>query len=212
MPDDRAPSYKPVDGRPRRWHSGTVLLDTARLRIRDWTFDDAPAALDILSRVEVVKWLGDGPPVLCPDLDGARERIERWRGRDHPPLGHWAIEVTDGGPLHGRVIGTVLLLTLPNSEGEVEIGWHLHPDAWGRGYASEAARAALRHGFEGGLEEIHAVTHLTNGPSQAVCRRIGMEHRGVTGLWYVEPSEHFVLTRDAWRRSVAGSGDGCLVD
>jgi RimJ/RimL family protein N-acetyltransferase len=82
----------------------------------------------------------------------------------------------------------------------VEIGWHLHPDVWGRGYASEAARAVLRHGFARGLEEIHAVTHLTNVASQAVCRRIGMEHRGVIEKWYVEPSEHFVLTRDVWSR------------
>jgi RimJ/RimL family protein N-acetyltransferase len=175
-----------------------VLLETERLRIRNWTVEEAPTALDILSRIEVVKWLGDGPPQLCADLDGALERIERWRGRDKPPLGHWAIEVDDGGPLHGRVIGTVLLLHLPDGDGEVEIGWHLHPDAWGRGYASEAARAVLRHGFAAGLEQIHAVTHLTNDASQAVCRRIGMEHRGVTHLWYVEPSEHFVATREAW--------------
>lgn len=200
MPDDRASSYKPVDSRPPRWHSGPVLLDTARLRIRDWTFDDAPTALDILSRIEVVKWLDDGPPVLCPDLDGARERIERWRGRDDPPLGHWAIEVTDGGPLDGRVIGTVLLLRLPNGDGEVEIGWHLHPDAWGHGYASEAAAAILRQGFAAGLEEIHAVTHLTNEPSKALCRRIGMEHQGVTHRWYVEPSEHFLARRETWSR------------
>jgi len=173
-----------------------VRIETERLLIRDWTLDDAPAALDMLSRVEVVKWLGDGPPVLCPDLDGARERIARWRGREDPPLGHWAIEVTDGGALHGRVIGTVLLLRLPNGDGEVEIGWHLHPDAWRQGYASEAAREILRHGFEGGLDEINAVTHLGNEPSQALCRRIGMEHRGVVDRWYDEPSEHFVATRE----------------
>jgi RimJ/RimL family protein N-acetyltransferase len=177
-----------------------VLVETERLRIRDWRLEEAPVVLDILSRIEVVKWLGDGPPQLCPDLDGARERIERWRGRDDPPLGYWAIEVTDGGPQHGRVIGSVLLVPLPDGDGEVEIGWHLHPDAWGRGYASEAARAVLAHGFAGGLEEVHAVTHLTNEPSQAVCRRIGMEHRGVTHKWYVEPSEHFVATREAWLR------------
>lgn len=177
-----------------------MLVQTERLRIRDWTLDDAPTVLDILSRIEVVKWLGDGPPVLCPDLDGARERIERWRGREDPPLGYWAIEVADGSALHGRAIGSILLVPLPNGDGEIEIGWHLHPDAWGHGYASEAARAVLRRGFEGGVEEIHAVTHLTNGPSQAVCRRIGMEHRGVTHKWYAEPSEHFVASRAAWLR------------
>ena len=173
-----------------------MLLETDRLRIRDWTLADAPTALDIMSRVEVVKWLGDGPPKLCRDLDDARASIERWRARDAPPLGHWAIDVTDGGPLDGRLVGTVLLLTLPDAaDGEVEIGWHLHPDAWGHGFASEAARAVLGHGFAAGLQEIHAVTHLTNAPSQAVCRRIGMEHRGVTHRWYDEPSEHFVVRR-----------------
>jgi len=177
-----------------------MLIETARLRIRDWTLADAPVALDILSRLEVVKWLADGPPQLCQDLDEARAKIERWRGRDDPPLGFWAIDVTDGGSLHGRLIGSVLLSPLPNGDGEVEIGWHLHPDAWGHGYASEAARTVLRHGFEGGIDEINAVTHLTNGPSQAVCRRIGMEHRGVVERWYDEPSEHFVATRESWLR------------
>lgn len=189
-----------------------MLIETARLRIRDWTPADAPTALDIQSRVEVMQWLADGPPNLCTDLDDARARIERWRGCDDPPLGFWAIEVADRGSLHGRVIGSVLLVPLPNGDGaaeprgseatdrEVEIGWHLHPDAWGQGYASEAARAVLAHGFEGGLEEINAVTHLTNGPSQAVCRKIGMEHRGVVERWYEEPSEHFLLTRQDWAR------------
>ncbi|MGY2875950.1 RimJ/RimL family protein N-acetyltransferase [Marmoricola sp. URHA0025 HA25] len=177
-----------------------MLLETERLRIRDWEATDAPAVLDIAGRVEVMKWLGDAPPRLCTDLDDALARIQRWRGLDDPPLGYWAIEVVDDGPLHGRVIGGVLLVPLPNGDGEVEIGWHLHPEAWGRGYASEAARAVLRHGFEGGLEEINAVTHLTNEPSQAVCRRIGMEHRGVVEKWYVEPSEHYLSTRQAWSR------------
>jgi RimJ/RimL family protein N-acetyltransferase len=173
-------------------------LATERLLIRDWTAEDAPAALDIQSRLEVVRWLGDGEPVLMKDLDEARERIGRWRERNAPPLGFWAIEVTDGSPLHGRVIGSVLLVPLPNGDGEVEIGWHLHPDAWGGGYASEAARAALGRGFDGGLDEIHAVTHLTNEPSMAVARRIGMRHTGIVHTWYDEPSQHFVLRREEW--------------
>ena len=52
--------------------------------------------------------------------------------------------------------------------------------------------------------EINAVTHLTNGPSQAVCRRIGMEHRGVVERWYDDPSEHFVITREQWQRAEQG--------
>jgi len=185
--------------------SGRVLITTTdRLRIQDWEVQHAPAALAMLSRIEVVQWLGDGVPVLTKDLDEARAKIERWRGRDNPPLGHWAIEVADGGPLHGRVIGSVQLLTLPNSEnGEVEIGWHLHPDAWGNRYAPEAAAAILERGFTGGLEEIHAVMHLTNDRSMSVAARIGMEHRGITHAWYEDPSQHYVITREQW---VAAAG------
>ena len=57
----------------------------------------------------------------------------------------------------------------------VEIGWRLHPDFWGRGLASEGARAALDWGFgPGGMQEILAFTAATNLASQAVMRRIGM--------------------------------------
>lgn len=180
--------------------SGRVLItSTPRLLIRDWTVEDAPVALDILSRVEVVKWLADGPPVLTKDLDEAVEKIGRWQQRADPPLGFWAIEVNDGGPLQGRLIGSVLLVPLPNNEhGEVEIGWHLHPDAWGNRYAPEAATAILERGFTGGLPEIHAVTHLTNEASMSVCRRIGMEHRGIVHTWYDDPSQHYLITREQW--------------
>ncbi len=184
--------------------SELVLIETDRLRIRDWTIDDAPAVLDIHSRVEVVQWLGDGEPVLLQDLDQARERIGAWLLRDDPPCGFWALDVIEDGPLTGRTVGAVLLVPLPNAEhGEIEIGWHLHPQAWGRRYAAEAARAVLARGFTGGLTEIHAVTHLTNGPSQSVCRQLGMEDRGVVHTWYDDPSQHFVITREAWS---AGNG------
>jgi RimJ/RimL family protein N-acetyltransferase len=167
-------------------------LETERLVVRPWRDEEAPRLLDILSRIEVVKWLGDGEPVLMKDLDEARMRIDRYRIRsEHPPLGFWAVEVR----ATGRVAGSVLLVELPNAEDhEVEVGWHLHPDSWGHGYASEAATAVLRHAFDHGLPEVHAVTHLGNDASMAVARRAGMRHTGVVDTWYDEPSEHFVAT------------------
>jgi RimJ/RimL family protein N-acetyltransferase len=57
----------------------------------------------------------------------------------------------------------------------VEVGWRLHPDHWGHGYATEAAGASLRFGFdEAGLVEIVAFTTTLNTRSQAVMERIGM--------------------------------------
>ena len=152
--------------------------------------------LDILSRVEVTKWLGDGPPKIMKDLTEAHAKIDTYAERSaSPPLGQWAVErVADG-----VVLGTVLLLTLPNDEhGEVEIGWHLHPDSWGHGYATEAAAAVLRFGFEGGLPEIIAVSHTYNEASKAVMRKLGMTDLGVVEKWYDDPSACFVMTAEQW--------------
>jgi RimJ/RimL family protein N-acetyltransferase len=173
-----------------------VDLTTDRLRIRPWRSDEAPRLLDILSRVEVVRWLGDGEPVLMKDLEEARGRIERFHARSaEAPLGVWAVERRSDGV----ALGTVLLLTLPNDEhGEVEIGWHLHPDSWGEGYATEAARAVLGHAFAAGLPEVLAVTHLDNWPSQAVARKIGMTDQGVVEKWYDGPSQLFRITAAEW--------------
>ena len=74
----------------------------------------------------------------------------------------------------------------------MQIGWHLHPDSHGMGYAAEAARAVLAHGHASGLAEIRALMHLDNYPSIAVARRIGMRYVGVTDDWYDSPSEVFI--------------------
>lgn len=181
--------------------NGTIAA-TDRLVVRPWRRAEAPRLLDILSRIEVMKWLGDGEPVLMQDLAEAEQRIDRYQARSAtPPLGVWAVEVA----ATGQVAGTVLLLTLPNAEhGEVEIGWHLHPDSWGRGYATEAARALLAHGFDAGLPEILAVTHLANGPSQKVCRKLGMRDEGVVEKWYDGPSRLFRTTAEEWRSRPPG--------
>ena len=166
-----------------------VVAETERLRLRPWRVDEAPRLLDILNRVEVVRWLGDGEPRLMEDLAQARRTILRYAElSERPPRGFWAVEVRETGV----VAGSVLLLTLPNAEhDEVEIGWHLHPDSWGHGIASEAAAALLSYAFAHGLDEVLAVTHLDNHRSQAVARKIGMLHLGVTEKWYDEPSELF---------------------
>jgi RimJ/RimL family protein N-acetyltransferase len=167
----------------------TPICETERLLIRPWRLEEAPRLLDILSRRNVVRWLADGEPVLMKDEAEARERIERYHRQSvTPPLGFWAVAVRQTG----LVVGSVLICTLPNAEdGEVEIGWHLHPDSWGKGFASESAAAVLAHGFAGGLPEILALTHLDNHPSQGVARKIGMEEIGVTEKWYEEPSMLF---------------------
>ncbi len=97
------------------------------------------------------------------------------------------------------VAGSVILLTLPNADdAEVEVGWHLHPDSWGRGYATEAATAVIQHGFDAGLPDVYAITHTTNERSQAVCRRLGLDDLGVLEKWYEGESRVYRTTPERW--------------
>ncbi|KQT91182.1 hypothetical protein ASG49_11730 [Marmoricola sp. Leaf446] len=170
-----------------------MVVATERLVVRPWRHAEAARLLDILSRVEVVQWLDDGPPQLMADLDEAHARIDRYRGlATAPPIGFWAVVPR----ATGMPVGSVLTLELPEAEaGEVEIGWHLHPDSWGQGWAREAAAAVLARAFDHGLDEVWALTHVTNHPSRAVASALGMRDLGVHTWWYDEPSQVFRANR-----------------
>ena len=165
-------------------------LCTARLRLRAWTTSAADLARlgDIYGRTEVTRWLG-GPPTLTP-----AEIVARWAAVHalDERFGCRAIELA-----HGSVAGTVLFKPLPNGVGEVEVGWHLHPDDWGHGYATEAARAVIADGFESGLPEVYAVVRPGNEASLAVCRRLGMAPLGRFRRWYDVDLEAFRLMAPA---------------
>ena len=95
--------------------------------------------------------------------------------------------------LGNLLLKPILLSTCEPSDrpNDVEIGWHLHPDAWGQGYATEAAEAVLDDAFSRGLAKVLAVTNPDNHASQAVCRRLGMTHLGCTTRYYDTPNELF---------------------
>jgi RimJ/RimL family protein N-acetyltransferase len=178
-------------------------LRTPRLLLRPWRPDDeadVETALDIYRRDEVARWLG-ATPRPWPDLDHARTRLERWRSVSGETLGLglWAVVPDDAD----HPVGTVLLVRLPGSGGvitdDVEIGWHFHPDAWGRGYATEAADALLAHGFTTlGLPCVNAVAHAGNAPSFAVMQRLGMTSQGTTDRWYDVGLEWWRIDRKGW--------------
>lgn len=159
-----------------------AVLMTDRLVVRPWQLSEAQRFFDIYRRSEVVRWIGAEP---MQELREAVEMIERGRMRlrSDPRFGAWAVvDRSSGIP-----VGGVILKPLPNGAGEVEIGWQLHPDSWGHGFASEAASAVLQRGFADGLSEVWAVMYLNNQRSAAVCRRIGMRPVGITRRWYYEP-------------------------
>jgi RimJ/RimL family protein N-acetyltransferase len=168
------------------------LLRTRRLMLRAWRADDLEAYFDVYSRWEVMRWLGPPPRRAVADLGEARERLERWRARHaavEPPFGLWAIVPHDAGV----PVGTVLLLPLSDAEGhtgEVEVGWHLHPEQQGRGLATEAARALL--GIAA-LPRVLALTDPDNERSQAVAGRLGMADEGLTDRWFGLTTRQFAV-------------------
>ncbi|MFE6750896.1 GNAT family N-acetyltransferase [Kitasatospora purpeofusca] len=175
--------------------SATPLFSTERLNARLWQQADAGRAFDTYSRWEVARWLGATPKALGSPAE-VPAVIERWRRRSADPrYGIWALERKDTGV----VVGSVILIPLPDEDGtghgEIEVGWHLHPDSWGHGFATEAAGAALAKGFADGLTEIHAVVRPGNDRSAAVCRRLGMVPQGRTSRWYGAEFDAFLATR-----------------
>lgn len=165
------------------------MMSTERLRLRMWTPEDdgdVAAAFDIYRRPEVAQWLSR-PPRPWASLGATRERLRRWvnLSTEQPGYALWAVEPRD----LGSPVGTVLLVPLPLADGsltaDVEVGWHFHPDHWGRGYATEAARAVLHHAFADlHLPVVNALAYEGNDSSTAVMHRLGMVHRGRSDRWY----------------------------
>ena len=146
------------------------MLSTARLLLRAWRDEDRPAFAALNADPAVMEFF---PGVLeRAESDAMAERIRAHWARHG--FGLWAVEVPGVAPFIGYVG-----LSAPRFEAAftpcVEIGWRLAAAHWGRGYATEAARAALAHGFgELALTEIVSFTVPANGRSRAVMERLGM--------------------------------------
>ncbi len=106
------------------------ILETERLLLRDWRNDDVDRVYDIYRRREVMRWLGTDPKVMG-DISQAQRFIDTWNKRNaaDTDYGLWAIEVKETAVL----AGAGLLAPLPDEDhtrnGEIEMGWHLHPNA-----------------------------------------------------------------------------------
>ncbi|HEV7722459.1 MAG TPA: GNAT family N-acetyltransferase [Iamia sp.] len=172
------------------------LLRTDRVVLRAWRDDEADRLLDIHRRPEVRRWIDDDQddPVLWTTRDKAVETIARYAAELEPgnPVGFWAVEERATGVAAGTVLITTAGSDPPPDETEVEIGWHLHPDAWGRGLAREAAGALLAAGLER-RPRINALMYVDNEPSAEVARAIGMVEQPISvDRFYPGESRHFI--------------------
>jgi RimJ/RimL family protein N-acetyltransferase len=159
-------------------------LETPRLRLRPLATSDEADLVALDSDPEVMRYVGSPPGVTSPEetAERARRRTRESERGDLAPLGFWRIEERGDGTFHG--VGA--LIRMPDTEDnryrgalDVEVAYRLARGAWGRGLATEAARAALAWGLEmAGLSAVIAIAAPANVASQRVMEKIGMRYTG----------------------------------
>ena len=143
------------------------VIETARLVLRQFRESDWDAYAELCADAEVMRYIGTGVTLT---------RDEAWRSIANF-LGHWqlrgygmyAVEAKDTGGFVGRVG-----FHDPPGWPEFELGWTLGRAHWGRGYATEAARAALDHAFAAmGRKRVASFIRHGNERSVRVAERLG---------------------------------------
>jgi len=170
-------------------------LETERLILRGWRPDDFEALAAIHGDPDVMIFLG-----------GVQSRSDAWRSlaglMGHWAMrgyGKWAVERKSDGAMMGRV-------GLINPEGwpGLEVGWTLGRPYWGKGYATEAAAAAMRYGFlTQPVDRLISCIDADNVASQEVAKRLG-ETRGESAVLHIGgkkyPIDVWSVTRTDWMK------------
>lgn len=145
--------------------------ETARLRMRAMVVDDAEAFFALNSHPDVMRHTGE-PPLTS--VEQARAAIADYPDFDTVGYGRWCCVLKDTD----RLIGFCGLKYLDDLE-EVDVGYRLLPEYWGKGLATEACAATLTYGFdEVGLSRIIALVLPENPASIRVLEKVGMTREG----------------------------------
>jgi RimJ/RimL family protein N-acetyltransferase len=150
------------------------MIETARLYLRNWRPEDRAVFLDMCNSPQVMEHLGG--PMSDEEVDDGIARIAACQARN----GHsfWAIERREDGAFLGFCGLKIATEAGTPVDGEIEIGWRLRADAWGKGYAREAAQASLDWGFAHlPTDRIVAITIPANRRSWGLMKRLGMTRR-----------------------------------
>ncbi|HUG11800.1 MAG TPA: GNAT family N-acetyltransferase [Opitutaceae bacterium] len=174
-----------------------------RVLLRRWRTSDRPAFAAMNADPRVMEFMMKR--LTREESDAFADRIDACfaeRG-----YGLWAVEIPDVSPFAGFAGLSPVPADVPFAPA-IEIGWRLAVEAWGHGYATEAARLALEHAFTRlGLTEIVSFTAVQNTRSQAVMQRIGL---GFSGTFPhprlpeghpLRPHLLYRITAEEWRRN-----------
>lgn len=187
-------------------------LHTPRLVLRLMTPGDVDAIYAYQSRADVCRYLLFEPRTreqVAEKVAGYARATTLAVDGDYLQL---ALELSDGEDHPGQVIGDSYFTIASTEHARAEIGWTMHPDHTGRGYATEAARAVLDLAFSTlRLHRVHAELDVRNDASIAMCRRLGMREEAhfvqdmmFKGDW-ADTGVYAILDKE-WRSS-AGGGD-----
>jgi RimJ/RimL family protein N-acetyltransferase len=177
------------------------MIETKRLRLREWREEDVEPFIRHLNTEAVMRWLGG---VRSPDQQRSvvLDRFMAWQ----ETLGFtfWVVERKADGELLGFCGLKIAGDAGSPVEGLHEIGWRLREDAWGQGYAKEAAEASLDHAFGSlGAERVVALTVEGNRASWGLMVRLGMVRRPeldyVGADWADGPVIVYEMRREQWR-------------
>ena len=170
-----------------------TILTTERLRLEPFA-DEHLAALNALgSDIEVMRYVGGS----IESMDDTRAAIERVKARWAEWGDSWWVFLERGS---GELVGAGCIQHLGRDAAQpLEIGWRLRRDRWGRGLASEAARAMAAFAFDSlHAPLLRAVCHLDNAASAEVMKRLGMRYCGVE-RWYDMDCHAYEISADEWR-------------
>jgi RimJ/RimL family protein N-acetyltransferase len=151
----------------------TKILETERMTLRTWTYADADALFEICKDAEVMLHIGDGKPY--ESVEKAREFLN-WAVPYQKKNGfcRWACVERSSG----KIIGSCGFARREMEE--VELGYLFARESWGKGYATEAARACLKYGFDKiGFTKLIALTDVDHEKSHRVLEKIGFTRRGI---------------------------------
>ena len=150
-------------------NSNPSLIVTHRLYLNRMTADDAKHAFDLNNDQDVIRYTGDPP---FDSVESARTFLERYTGYDESGYGRFAVRLLKGD----HFLGWCGLKRTDEMQ-EVDLGFRFMKEYWNQGYATEAARACLRHGFDSlGLSRIIGRAMHANGASIHVLEKIGMTY------------------------------------
>jgi RimJ/RimL family protein N-acetyltransferase len=161
-------------------------IETSRLLLRPWRNEDLAPYARICTDPEVMRYLS-GAMTPKQSEEQVSKFVRHWKERG---FGLWAVEENSSATFIG-FIGLLYHEEWPEGEHKTEVGWRLDRSFWGRGLATEGARASVHHGFEElGLERIISIAVPENVASLRVMEKLGMTLRGETRfkgydvVWY----------------------------